>query len=180
MLYADGEQALGSRYGPETLGAVHDIDAVLAARIEETPTARAVWTAFRKTPRSAGSALLGTLEALFEADPALEARLAALVSDADRTTAAVAGPGGVDTVRGPTGRSPRRPLRTQGPAGASPVRQDGYDDSVDAGTYLYGNAAAGGEQVEPDSAAGMFKGTRPSGEPRPARRSPRTEETDDN
>ncbi|MBU1877783.1 MAG: hypothetical protein KJ734_02420, partial [Chloroflexi bacterium] len=80
-LVQDDGQTLEQRDGPEALSVAQDMRDLLAARLPEESPFASLWEQFESDPEGTEAELIGTLEALAEADPALVERLNAYLED---------------------------------------------------------------------------------------------------
>ena len=123
-----GQAALERRYGLEAASAAQDLVALLRTRLEESIYA-SLWDQFEAAPRQTAGELVGALEALIEADPALFRRMEAFLDVCNRIV-----PSAASEVEGADAKQQR------GDAYQSVDSPGGYSE---AGTYLYGNLRPG-------------------------------------
>jgi hypothetical protein len=77
----DGGVTLARQVGTQAVSVAQDIEAFLAARLEEDAEQESLWERFLQEPENLVGELIGALAALAEADPALARRLGALVEE---------------------------------------------------------------------------------------------------
>jgi hypothetical protein len=124
----EGEDTFRHRYGPEAATAIEDLIAVLEIRLREGSAYTSLWDDFAAEPRATEDQLIGALEALIEADPALAQRLAAFFEEYRDATTRTPAERGVNL-------APR-----ESPPPHLPASPDDYSE---VGTYLYGNLSPG-------------------------------------
>lgn len=153
----DEGKTLRDQYGPEAIAPAEDLADLVETRLEGKSAYVDLWDAFERAPNDTMEELTGALEAMIEADPLLARRMSAFVEEFREVTASeelqagsseryVAEEGGdaLDTAvkpdlsKTPEDRKPYRPKTS----GNVP-----YEDSVERGTYLYGNVKAGTDTV---------------------------------
>lgn len=124
----EGEDTFSHRYGPEAATAIEDLITMLRLRLQADSVYASLWDDFAAEPRATEDQLIGALEALIEADPALAERLAAFFEEyRDATT------------RTPAERGVNLAPRDSPP----PHLPASPDDYSEVGTYLYGNLSPG-------------------------------------
>ena len=158
MYIEKGEEALQARFGPEAAAAAGDMAAVLAARLQDESAYGGLWDAFQREPNEHVEELTGALEAHIEGDPGLARVLDAYMREIRGEMApasaeevpterelAAAGADALDNAVSLDADEPEQDrLAYQPGALGSEVN---YDDSVDRGTFIYGEVAAGKDTV---------------------------------
>jgi hypothetical protein len=104
----DNGVLLEQRYGPRAVTVAQDIKSLLAACLRDGSAYESLWSRFEVEPQTATGELIGALEALIEADPALVKRLNGFIEEFHRAIAQVGerlvGPRPVES---PVGRDAR-------------------------------------------------------------------------
>jgi hypothetical protein len=72
---------LEQKYGPRAVTVAQDIKALLAARLRDGSAYESLWDRFEVDPQTVTGELIGALEALVEADPALFKRLNGFIEE---------------------------------------------------------------------------------------------------
>jgi hypothetical protein len=163
MYIEDDGETMRDRFGPQAVAAASDMAAVIAARFGEDSAYAALWDAFEREPDENSEELIGALEAHIEGDPSLARVLDAYLREIR----------GQMSVQEPAGPAAPRTLTERELAAAGADALDGavsldadeteqdrlsyqpgamdsgvdYDDSVDRGTYIYGEVAAGKDSL---------------------------------
>jgi hypothetical protein len=163
MYIEDDGETMRDRFGPQAVAAASDMAAVIAARFGEDSAYATLWDAFEREPDENSEELIGALEAHIEGDPSLARVLDAYLREirgemsvsepaepaptrtlTERELAAV----GADALDGAVSldadEAEQDRLSYQPEAMGSEVD---YDDSVDRGTYIYGEVAAGKDSL---------------------------------
>jgi len=130
------ERTLEQSICPGAWGAAQDLASLLETRLGQESPYVSLWDNFRADPEGIEPELIGALEALVEADPALGRRLEGFVRECRSTF-------------GPPGSAPSSPVQDSlGEArvwGATIGLEP--DPDVGQGAYLYGNLAPGSVPV---------------------------------
>lgn len=162
----DEGETLRERFGPEAEATAQDIVRVLSLRLgEESPHVN-LWEAFQADPRDRTAELIGVLEAMVEADPALARRLDGFAQELHEVMGPPA-PSGPSTGRymaevgGDALDTAVEPENEPGPQDRVPYHPDtasnvDYKAGTDRGTYLYGNVKAGKDDVGRETGAETF------------------------
>jgi len=77
----DGGTALAQRGGPQALACAHAIEGEIVPRLEAQPAYAPLWRQFQAQPQVLAPALVGLVQVLVQGDPALPARLEALLKE---------------------------------------------------------------------------------------------------
>lgn len=80
-LVPDGGTALAQRAGPQALAYAHAIEGEIVPRLEAQPAYAPLWQQFQGQPQVLSPALIGLVQVLVQGDPALPARLEALLQE---------------------------------------------------------------------------------------------------
>ncbi len=165
LMQDDGESLQGA-YGPQTVTVARDIAAMLSTRLNEESAHTALWEAFEVNPEAHAAEMVGVLEAMVEADPALARRLDGFAQELYEPLQASGLPSaspqpppvGEDEEAVDTALSPpiEEQVRGSGPYQADAAAEATFEDSVDRGTYLYGNVKAGVSSVGRDTGVDSF------------------------
>jgi hypothetical protein len=155
----DNGKTMADSYGPEAVAAAEDMVALISARLEDESAYAGLWESFSRAPYAYIEELMGALEAHIEGDPSLARIVGAYLRE---IRGEIGAPGSGDPMMD---ELPRDEAVTEfrGDALDSAVSLDAreteqdqlsyhpeimssgneYDDSVDRGTYLYGDLEAG-------------------------------------
>lgn len=152
----DGE-TLRQRDGPEAATLAADMVSLLRARLQEETPYKSIWESFEADPEATATELIGVLEVLAEADPALQTRLAAFLEEYHEAQP----PSGPRRAQTPErnitveGRTPETSVDPEDTA-VTVAEEEDYGD----GTFLYGNLEPGtpGAQQEPGFEGLGFQG----------------------
>ncbi len=175
MYVEDDGETMRERYGPEAVSGARDTVQMLSTRLEEESPHVDLWDAFRENPSDHTAELIGVLEAMVEADPALARRLDGFAQEFYK----VLGPPGeeqptgsrrVAEVGGDALDTAVEPEKETGPRNRIPYRPDtaanvDFKDSVDRGAYLYGNVKGGKDTVGREAGAETFEFTQRDARP---------------
>jgi hypothetical protein len=154
----DNGETMGRRYGPEAVAAAGDMAALISSRLEAKSAHVGLWAEFERAPYDNMEQLTGTLEAHIEADPSLARILSAYLGEIRGTMASpeVEEPSTEQPIAAPEGDALddavsldtdeiEQDRRSYHPEGMGSGTE--YDASVDRGSYLYGEVAAGRDTV---------------------------------
>jgi hypothetical protein len=165
ILAEEEQEGIRRRYGADATVVAEDIQDLVAVRLQEESPNSALWEAFQRDPRANSAELVGTLEALVEADPALTRRLDAYLEEFHEAMQRSAAQEPTETEQVADEGPP--PSETPGmPQLGTPVTREPYYPDTGAltehesvagdGTYLYGNVKDGKEQIGGDVGVGPF------------------------
>jgi hypothetical protein len=158
MYVEDRGETMESRFGSEAVAAARDMAALISTRLDAESVHVGLWNEFERAPDENIEELIGALEAHIEGDPSLARLLNAYMSEihgemasqeseeppAERRIAVMSGDALDDAVSLDADEVEQDRRSYQPGMMGSDVD---YDDSVDRGTYIYGEIAAGRDTV---------------------------------
>ncbi|MGC9347690.1 MAG: hypothetical protein ACP5JG_06100 [Anaerolineae bacterium] len=148
-------EGLRRRYGADAAAVAEDISDLLAIRLQEESPNSALWEDFQRAPRDRLAELIGALEAIVEADPALARRMDAFLNEFHEAMQTSAAQEAGETERvveaAPPEGAPNLP-KPGTPAAREPYYPDtatqlDHESVAGDGTYLYGNVKGGQQEV---------------------------------
>jgi len=84
-LVQDDGMTLGERHGPRALAVAQSMRSFLVVRLQDKSPYASLWDQFEAEPQTATAELVGSLEVLVKADPALAKRLNAFIEEYHQT-----------------------------------------------------------------------------------------------
>ncbi len=167
-VYVEDEgETLRERHGPEAVAAAKDMAALISQRFQAVSAHVSLWSDFQRAPRAHVEELAGALEAHIEGDPSLARVLSAFMRElrGEMATPKPAEPPAEQRIAGEGGDALDNAVSLEG----DEVEQDrrsyqpeamgssvDYDASVDRGTYIYGEMAAGKDTIGQEAGVETF------------------------
>jgi hypothetical protein len=142
----DGE-TLAQHNGTEAATLAEDMISLLRVRLREETPYKSLWESFQADPEATATELIGALEVLAEADPALQTRLEAFLEEY-HDTQPPSGPRRVQV--------PERDIAVKGRTAETNVGADetavtvAEEEDYGEGAYLYGNLEPGTPRPQPE------------------------------
>jgi len=134
MYLQDDGETLERRNGPQAVTVVEDLHEVMETRLQEESAYASLWDEFEADPLAMEEELIGALEALAEADPALHVRMESFLVDYQ------------EAATPPSSELEREPVTE--PVGYEEEDIHTSSDYSERGAYLRGNLRPGGATPE--------------------------------